>query len=146
MSRWYDGYVFGGQEVYNPWSAVNYVSSLTFNPQALPKPYWSNTSSNSIVRELVGRADMGAKRELEELLAGGTIEKPVHEEITYDSMYASQDNLWNFLFFTGYLKKTGERMEENAARISLAIPNAEVKYIYENTIKIGLWRMWGRET
>ena len=135
MSRWYDGYVFGGQEVYNPWSAVNYVSSLTFNPQALPKPYWSNTSSNSIVRELVGRADMGAKRELEELLAGGTIEKPVHEEITYDSMYASQDNLWNFLFFTGYLKKTGERMEENAARISLAIPNAEVKYIYENTIK-----------
>ena len=85
-------------------SIINYVYDIVHKNTEFPKPYWSNTSSNSIIRELIEKADDKTKSELEMLIAGGTIEKPVHEDITYEDIYKSQDNLWNFLFFTGYLK------------------------------------------
>lgn len=97
--------------------------------------YWSNTSSNSIVRELVDGADDTVKSELEELIAGGAIEKPVHEDITYGDVHRSQDNLWNFLFFTGYLKAISRRFEVNTIYLTLTIPNEEIRYIYQNTIR-----------
>ncbi len=131
---WYDGYLFGKQEVYNPWSILNYVDEKCCNKAAYPKPYWSNTSSNSIIRELVEKAGLETKQELEALLAGGSIEKPLHEEITYGDIYESQDNLWNFLFFTGYLKKTGAHREGRTIYLRLAMPNEEIASIYENTI------------
>ena len=104
---WYDGYLFGMTNVYNPWSVINYVREAASNPNAFPRPYWSNTSSNSIIRDLVERADGLARDDLEELIAGGTIEKPVHEDVTYGEIYDKQENLWNFLFFTGYLAHAG---------------------------------------
>jgi len=131
---WYNGYLFGKTQVYNPWSVINYIDEKRGNRQAFPKPYWSNTSSNSIVRELIEEADMESRQELESLLAGGSIEKPVHEDITYGDIHESQDNLWNFLFFTGYLKKTEERREGRNIYLRLAIPNEEIACIYENTI------------
>ncbi len=134
VKEWYDGYRFGNVEVYNPWSVVNYVKSLIVSKESLPEPYWANTSSNHIVRNLVEQADSSVKRELEELLAGGTVEKPVHEDITYDSVYNSADNLWNFLFFTGYLTQERRRMEQETQYITMRIPNLEVKYIYKNTV------------
>ena len=79
---WYDGYLFGMTNVYNPWSVINYVREAASNPNAFPRPYWSNTSSNGIIRELVEKADGLAKDELENLIAGGTIEKPIHEDVT----------------------------------------------------------------
>ena len=132
--KWYDGYFFGNTEVYNPWSVINYVKAASADHGAFPKPYWANTSSNSIVRELVERADSSVKQEMEELIAGGTIEKPVHEDITYDEVYKTEDNLWNFLFFTGYLKKQSERFDGETIYLTLALPNTEVKLIYRNTI------------
>lgn len=132
VKRWYDGYLFGDTEVYNPWSVLNYVKAA--GKGAFPKPYWANTSSNGIIRELIGRADTGVRQEIETLIAGGTIEKPVHEEITYEEVYRTKDNLWNFLFFTGYLKKVGERLENRTVYIKMAIPNEEVTGIYEDTI------------
>ena len=132
--KWYDGYLFGRSEVYNPWSVINFVYNIANGTTQFAKPYWSNTSSNSIVRELVERADTQARREIELLLDGGTIEKPVHEDITYGDVYASQDNLWNFLFFTGYLKKCGERQESETYYLTMSIPNSEISYIYKNTI------------
>lgn len=134
VKKWYDGYRFGQIEVYNPWSVINYVKTAVTNVVSYPKPYWSNTSSNSIIRELVENADGEVKQEIEKLIEGGTIEKPVHEEITYEDIHRTQDNLWNFLFFTGYLKKISEQFEERTIWIKLAIPNEEVKYIYENVI------------
>ena len=132
--RWYDGYQFGDHEVYNPWSVINYVLDTVNGTAKFAKPYWSNTSSNSIVRELVERADTQVRREIEHLLDGGTIEKPIHEDITYGDVYDSQDNLWNFLFFTGYLKKIRERQEGELQYLEMSVPNAEVSYIYKNTI------------
>ncbi len=132
--KWYDGYLFGEDEVYNPWSVINYVADTVSGTAKFPKPYWSNTSSNGIVRELVERADTQVRGEIEHLIDGGTIEKPVHEDITYGEVYDSQDNLWNFLFFTGYLKKCGERQEGETIYLTMTIPNAEISYIYKNTI------------
>lgn len=135
VKHWYNGYLFGQTEVYNPWSIINYIHTARANINAFPKPYWSNTSSNSIVKELIENADSAVKMELENLIAGGTIEKPIHEDITYGDIYASQDNLWNFLFFTGYLKKAGEKFENEEIILQMTIPNAEIRYIYRNAIR-----------
>ena len=134
MRHWYDGYCFGDEEVYNPWSVIKFTKDLCADREAFPSPYWANTSSNSIVRGLVERSDISVRGELESLIEGNTIEKPVHEDITYEDVYQSEDNLWNFLFFTGYLKQTGRRMVGETQYIEMAIPNAEVRYIYKNTI------------
>ena len=135
VRQWYDGYLFGNTEVYNPWSIINYVNSMVNGGIEFPQPYWSDTSSNSIIRELVESADGKVKEEIEQLIDGGTIEKPVHEEITYEDIHKSQDNLWNFLFFTGYLKVESKRFENRTTFLTMSIPNDEVLTIYENTIR-----------
>ncbi len=132
---WYDGYLFGNTEIYNPWSILNYTKSVLSGNQISTKPYWSNTSSNGIVKELVEDADDLTRQELEILMEGGTIEKPVHEEITYGDIHTSKDNLWNFLFFTGYLKMKSQRIEKRNIYIEMAIPNEEIASIYEQSIK-----------
>lgn len=104
------------------------------NWDAIPRPYWSNTSSNSIVKELVENADSEVRQEIEKLIAGGTIKKPVYEDITYDLIYDSQDNLWNFLYFTGYLKAGGGSLEDDTNYMKLMIPNTEIRTIYKRTI------------
>lgn len=134
MKKWYDGYLFGNTEVYNPWSVMKFLYDLWADPGALPRPYWSNTSSNSIVKEMVIRADRGMRERLEMLLNGQTMDVPVHEEITYDDIYENGDNLWNFLYFTGYLTKEAEYLKESAVYLKVRIPNVEVKTIYQNTI------------
>ncbi len=133
--EWYNGYLFGETQVYNPWSIINYVSMAITNTVALPCPYWSNTSSNTAVRELIEKADEAAKGEIEELISGGAVEKPIHEDVTYGEIYENQDNLWNFLFFTGYLKAVSQRLEEETIYLTMTVPNKEVNYIYKNTIR-----------
>ncbi len=117
--KWYNGYLFGSTEVYNPWSIIKYVKDIYYHNTDFPKPYWSNTSSNSIVRELIEMADNNTKHEIEELIAGGTLKKPVHEDITYGDIYKTQDNLWNFLFFTGYLKSVGKSFHNDMIYLDL---------------------------
>ena len=137
VKQWYDGYLFGDREVYNPWSIINFVKVQSADPDAFPAPYWANTSSNSIVKNLVERLDDEGgqmQEQLECLMNKGVIEKPVHEDITYENIFESEDNLWNFLFFTGYLKKVSSRQEEEEQIVSMSIPNMEVSYIYKHTI------------
>ena len=107
IKEWYNGYIFGETNIYNPWSVMQYVDDLTANIKRYPNSYWANTSSNSIVKSLIDMADDETKNEIELLIEGKTIEKPVHEDITYDEIYDSMDNLYNFMFFTGYFKKAG---------------------------------------
>lgn len=135
LREWYDGYCFGEDtEIYNPWSILSYLRTAEGSRKALPRPYWSNTSSNDIVRGMVEDADDQTRKELEILMNGGTIEKPVHEDITYGDIHASMNNLWNFLFFTGYLKKIGERLDGTNIFLTLAIPNLEIASVYTNSI------------
>ena len=136
IKEWYDGYVFGDENVYNPWSVVRYVKDVGVNGEKYPSPYWANTSSNSIVKSLIEKADLITKEEIESLIEGNAIEKPIHEDITYNEVYDSMDNLWNFMFFTGYFKKVSETINSIGDRfIKLAIPNKEVKYIFRAKIE-----------
>ena len=130
IKEWYDGYLFGNSEIYNPWSVLNFLT----NADGLQRAYWSNTSANDIVRTLIEKADLSVRAEIEELIAGGTIEKPVHEDITYQDIYSSDENLWNFLFFTGYLRSTGRRMIDDQIYVTLSIPNKEVCQIYKTKV------------
>ncbi len=135
--EWYDGYLFGNTEIYNPWSIIKYVSSIAVNHMKFPEPYWANTSSNQIIKDMIWQADDEMKHELDILIHGGTIEKQIHEDITYDDIHEYGDNLWNFLFFTGYMKKVSERRDEqNEEKIYLTmkIPNIEIRSIYTNQI------------
>lgn len=135
VKEWYDGYLFGNSEVYNPWSVISYVDDHRSNHDFLPRPYWSNTSSNSIIKDLVYRSDDGTKAELDRLIMDETIEKQIHEDITYDDVYKNEDNLWNFLFFTGYMKKVSERKQDEDTYLTMCIPNAEIRSIYRNQIR-----------
>jgi hypothetical protein len=135
IKDWYNGYIFGDANVYNPWSLVRFIKDLTFDKNEFPSAYWANTSSNSIVKSLIERADSATKKEIELLIEGKTIEKPVHEDITYDEVYDNMDNLYNFMFFTGYFKKVSQRINEtNEKYITLKIPNEEIKYIFRTKI------------
>ncbi|MCM1025522.1 MAG: ATP-binding protein [Roseburia sp.] len=134
MKEWYDGYAFGNTEVYNPWSVINYLYDLSADIDAFPRPYWINTSSNDIIKDLIGRADRDTKGQIETLLTGGTLDIQVHEEVTYEDMRGSGENLWNFLYFTGYLTKQKEYFKETAVFLQVRIPNTEVRTIYRNTI------------
>ena len=134
VKKWYDGYRYNETEIYNPWSIINYVHDRSHSITRFPIPYWSNTSSNSIIREMVQDADDDTRRDLETLMASKAIEKRVHEDITYGDIHESSENLWNFLFFTGYLKKVGERFDENKLYLEMKIPNIEIESIYEDSI------------
>ena len=134
VKKWYDGYLFGDAEVYNPWSVTKYVKEHVSAPDCFPEPYWANTSSNSIIKELIEDADEGQREELDTLINGGTIEKQIHEDITYGDIHENEDNLWNFLFFTGYMRKVSERHDGKNIYVTMRIPNFEVGYIYENQI------------
>jgi hypothetical protein len=133
--EWYNGYLFGRKEIYNPWSVISYVDAIANKGRLFPEPYWSNTSSNAIVKDLIWHADEERKKELELLIDGGTIEKKIHEDITYGDIHESDENLWNFLFFTGYLKKVSERKDDKYVYVTMKIPNQEIAYIYEDQIR-----------
>ncbi|WP_408072050.1 AAA family ATPase [Butyrivibrio sp. JL13D10] len=134
VRKWYDGYLFGKSEIYNPWSVTSYVDGKVNGKRENPIPYWSNTSSNSIIKDLIWNADDSIKSEIDTLISGETIEKQIHEDITYGDIHESEDNLWNFLLFTGYLKKVSERQDGRKIFITMMIPNDEVGSIYEEHI------------
>lgn len=139
IKEWYNGYIFGNANVYNPWSVVRYIKDLKADENEFPSSYWANTSSNSIVRRLIDIANEDTKGEIEAIIEGKILVKPVHEDITYDEVYETMDNLWNFMFFTGYFRKVREWMDEQTKQmfVELTIPNEEVKYIFRR--KVLLW-------
>lgn len=145
MKEWYDGYLFGDTEVYNPWSVIKFLYDLYSDVNAFPRPYWINTSSNDIIKEMIVHADREMKAQIETLLDGGTLDIQVHEEVTYGDMHSSDENLWNFLYFTGYLTKESEYFKESSVFLRVRIPNIEVKTIYQNTILCWLKAMIKKE-
>lgn len=131
---WYDGYRFGQVEVYCPWDVLNYCDELLGDPKARPRNYWANTSGNDMVRRFIGKADQSTKNEIEQLLDGKSILKPVKEELTYQELDDSIDNLWSVLYATGYLTRR-ESGTEDEDTMELAIPNREIKRLFVNLVK-----------
>ena len=138
MKKWYDGYLFGKSEVYNPWSVLNQVKEWSEDKDISAIPWWTNTSSNNIIRTLIGQADDETKGIIENLIHGGSVETVLKETVTYGDLTENNENIWSFLFFTGYLKikeivKTGELTGEPTI-YSLVIPNLEIKSCYTDII------------
>ena len=132
VKNWYDGYQFGSVEVYCPWDVLNYCDKLKDHADSFPENYWINTSSNDAVRKFIQMSgNFKTRREIETLLAGEEIIKEIHQELTYPEMYQSVENVWSLLFMTGYLTQRGR---VDAKRYKLAIPNLEVRDIFETQI------------
>ncbi len=138
VKEWYDGYQFGTACIYCPWDVISYCDRLCEEPDALPEDYWSNTSSNRIVRRFIDKSNKKTKDEIERLIAGETIVKELHPELTYDELDRTIDNLWSVLFTTGYLTQRG-RISGN--QYQLAIPNLEIRELFVRQIQ-----EWFRET
>ena len=138
IKNWYDGYHFGDLDVYCPWDVMNYLRDLQRNPKAKPASYWKNTSDNSIIRSFIDYAGRSISRKLETLLSGGYILQRIEENLTYDYLHSSEENLWSILYLTGYLTQAREEdlpdpLPEKTS--ALMIPNAEVQEIFETTIQ-----------
>lgn len=133
IKEWYDGYNFGEFEVYCPWDVMNYLRDLQNDLNARPVSYWKNTSDNAIIRSFIDYTGAVIRKKLEVLIAGGSICQKIEEDLTYDYLHSSEDNLWSILYLTGYLTKVGERDKDG--QIELRIPNKEVKEIFESTVR-----------
>lgn len=135
IKNWYDGYHFGDFDVYCPWDVMNYLRNLQRNPKALPSSYWKNTSDNAIIRSFIDYAGSSITRKLETLLSGGYIIQEINENLTYDYLHSSEENLWSVLYLTGYLTcLKDDTLSLPARSIALVIPNAEIREIFETTI------------
>ncbi len=132
VKEWYDGYRFGNVDVYCPWDVISYCDELTDDTDMEPKDYWSNTSNNDVVQRFMQHMDAGlAKEEMEALIAGETVTKEIHEELTYHKLYDSVENIWSVLFMTGYLTYRGRGKGKS---YRLAIPNREIRNIFSEQI------------
>lgn len=137
IREWYDGYHFGDFDVYCPWDVMNYLLELQRNPKAKPVSYWKNTSDNAVIRSFIDYAGSNITGKLETLLAGGTIVQRVDENLTYDYLHSSEENLWSMLYLTGYLTKAREEDYNGKladGTVAFMIPNAEIKEIFETTV------------
>lgn len=130
--EWYDGYMIGQANVYNPWDVINWCNQLLNNLDRIPKCYWANSSSNEELKRFIERMGDGVtKTQIERLISGDTVQKKIEEQLTYDTMYDSIENMWNLLYATGYLTQSETPMG-NVVR--LAIPNTEVRTIFRDSV------------
>lgn len=128
VKDWYDGYRFGNVDVFCPWDVIKYCDELLDDPCMEPKDYWSNTSSNDVVRHFIEKAKGGRiRREIEAMLAGEAVSKEIYEDLTYNRLYDSADHIWSVLYAAGYLTQRGM---PDGKKYQLAIPNMEIRNIF----------------
>ena len=134
MKKWYDGYTFGGSEVYNPWSVLCQTKAWAQNSGALISSWWTNSSSNSIIRTLIEHSGEDTRGSIEKLMRGGSIETYIKETVTYGDLTDCSENIWSFLLFTGYLKVRSVKSSGTKFVYSLIIPNLEIHGCYTDII------------
>ncbi len=134
IKEWYDGYLFGDTEIYNPWSVLNYLQDARTKRNAFAMPYWSNTSSNAIIHQLITESDEDTRDQIEELVNGGSVTAQIHEDMVYTDINVNKESIWSFLLFTGYLRPVSAGQQGNFVNYDLVIPNREVCSIYQKTI------------
>lgn len=131
FKRWYNGYLFGNTVIYNPWSTLSYLK----DKNEYFMPYWVNTSENKIIKTILAKGSDGLKKSFEELLKGNTIETAIDENIIMADIEANENNVWSFLLLSGYLKVVNKIRKEDEIYYEVAIPNVEVKHMYNKIIK-----------
>ena len=135
VKEWYDGYEFGGCDVYNPWSVLMYMDRLLNSSRKMPESFWANTSGNDIIYRYVKEANPLMREEFDVLASGDMIEKPIKDDLTYREM-DQINNVYSFLLYTGYLKVVS-CVNEEEKRYRLMIPNKEIKRVY-----VSIFREW----
>ena len=135
VKEWYGGYHFGSYDVYCPWDVLNYGNRFQTTGSDVPVSFWKNTSDNAIIRSFVEIQSGIITDKLETLMSGGFIRQKIVEDLTYDYLHSSEENLWSVLYLTGYL--TIDRKESRVldGEYALIIPNAEIQEIFETTIQ-----------
>ncbi len=137
VRRWYNGYLFGGEVIYNPWSVLCFLD----RNEETPRAYWLSTSSNDLVRELLERYAVEIEPVFEALLEGGSIERTLEENVVLAEIRTSEDALWSLLVFSGYLKAEKGFVDELSNIVyRLSIPNREIREVYATT-----FRHWMKE-
>ena len=134
VKEWYDGYNFGGVEIYCPWDVINYADDFINEDKVEPSCYWNNTSGNTIIRSFIDRFSNEIRDDFEVLLKGGQIQKTIKEDLTYDLLHSSEENFWSVLYLTGYLTMVKES-KFISKEITLKIPDKEIREIFNDTIK-----------
>ncbi len=135
IKQWYDGYLFGETEIYNPWSVLKYIQFALNNKNHIPQTYWVNTSSNNIIHELITKSDRKIRGDIEKLITGKNIDKPLYDDITYTNMNVKSEYIWSFLLHTGYLKPANVYQKGIQNYFTAVIPNTEIITTYENTFR-----------
>ena len=137
VKEWYDGYLFGRENVYCPWDVVCYIKDHIADPTAEPLMYWANSSGNSIIKSMIEYASSTTREQIETLISGGTIEAELVHEMTYNDLQTQDADerlsyLWSILYATGYLTDA-ERTSRGLHK--LVIPNLEIQQIFEKQIR-----------
>ena len=136
--KWYDGYRFGNEDIYCPWDVIKHCKALKVDKEAIPQPYWINTSGNYIIKRFIEKANQQTRREIEQLIEGKAINKEIRLELTYNELDNTIENLWSVLFATGYLTQQGK---PQGRTYSLTIPNESIRQIFIEQIQ-----EWFKET
>jgi len=130
LCEWYDGYRFGNTEIYNPWSVANY-----FYNECMAKPYWTNTSDNEIIREVMEALTPELTEKMFSLLQGQTVQASLHMDVIYPTIADDADTIFSFLLIAGYLKPVSKVEEtEYGTFVELALPNKEILRVYNTEI------------
>lgn len=134
IKKWYDGYCFGKTEIYCPWDVLCYLNKLAFESESEPENFWENTSHNDIIRTFLSYEGMDVTDSFERLLAGETIEVEITDNLTYENLTDSEENLWSVLYLTGYLTKDNRQPLQGKSKVFLKIPNAEIMDIFRKSV------------
>lgn len=130
LKAWYDGYLFGGKEIYNPWSVINYISR-----GCIPQAYWANTGRNEILEDVLGNATDEIREKLYSLLQGDRVIAQIDQTTVYRMLADDPTNVYSILMVAGYLKATKKVLQEDGCYLcEVAIPNKEIASVYKNEI------------
>ena len=141
LKKWYNGYLFGNRVIYNPWSVLSFLMS----EDRFPRPYWINTASDALLRDIITRTKPDFQSKIETLLAGDTITTPLEENIVLRDLDSNESIIWSLLVFSGYLKPVSMTLKEDEPLYKIAIPNLEVRLFYRKTMKLWVQNTVGSE-
>ena len=131
VKQWYDGYLFGGQTIYNPWSVLSFISK-----GGVLAPYWVNTGSDVLLRHLLADGPSQIRSGVESLIQGEPIRSVINDKLAFPDLLANPINIWSFMLFSGYLIASDSQLTpEDLIEYELQIPNREVKTVYRTIIR-----------
>ena len=137
LKEWYDGYLFGNEEIYNPWSVINYVSK-----KGIPQAYWVNTGKNEILVDVLQAATEEIKGQLYDLLQGKSVITRIDQNVVYRDLAEDPDNIFSLLLVAGYLKTPKKELQPDGSYLcEVSIPNKEIAAVYKSEILFHLMQI-----